>query len=90
MKRVVVGVLGLVVLGAAILFPSWVFDLGSPGDVEEPTTIDEYVARFFLDEDGTMRAVETIDVRVTTFDRHGIFRFFDRADPSAPHLRRDP
>ena len=27
---------------------------------------------------------------MTTFDRHGIFRFFDRADPSAPHLRREP
>ncbi|HEX6149207.1 DUF2207 domain-containing protein [Nocardioides sp.] len=90
MKRVVVGVLGLVVLGAAVLFPSWVFDLASPGDVAEPTTITRYVARFTVDPDGTMRAVETIDVRVSTNDRHGIFRFFDRADRSAPHLRRDP
>jgi hypothetical protein len=89
-KRVVVGVLGLVVLGVAVLFPSWVFDLGSAGEGEDPTTIDKYVARFVVGEDGTMRAVETIDVEVDTFDRHGIFRFFDRADRSAPHLRRDP
>ena len=90
MKRVVVGVLGLVVLGAAVLFPSWVFDLGSPGEGDDPTTIEKYVARFVVGEDGTMRAVETIEVRVDTVDRHGIFRFFDRTDRSAPHLRRDP
>ena len=90
MKRVVVGVLGLVVLVVAVLFPSWLYDLGSAGDVPEPTRITTYNASFDVADDGTMRVVETIVVSVTTFDRHGIFRFFDRADRSAPHLRREP
>ncbi|MGH3345992.1 MAG: DUF2207 domain-containing protein [Nocardioides sp.] len=85
MKRVVVGVLGLVVLGVAVLFPSWLYDLGSAGDVPEPTSITSYNASFDIAGDGTMRVVETIVV-----DRHGIVRFFDRADRSAPHLRREP
>ena len=37
-----------------------------------------------------MRVVETIVVEVSTIDRHGIFRYFDRADPNAPELRRQP
>lgn len=90
MKRVVVGVLGLVVLVVAVLFPSLIYDLGSAGDAPEPTSITTYNASFDVADDGTMRVDETIVVSVTSFDRHGIFRFFDRADPSAPHLRREP
>ena len=39
---------------------------------------------FEVGDDGSMSVVETIVVDVSTFDRHGIFRFFDRADPNAP------
>ena len=33
---------------------------------------------------------ETLTVDFPESGKHGIFRFFDRADPSAPHARRDP
>ena len=90
MKRLAVGMLGLAILAAAVLLPAWLFNLGSADDVADPTTITSYRATFDVADDGTMRVVENIELRVTTYDRHGIFRFFDRADQSAPHLRREP
>jgi uncharacterized membrane protein YgcG len=89
-KRLAVGMLGLAILAAAVLLPAWLFNLGSVDDVTDPTTITSYRATFDVADDGTMRVVEDIELRVTTYDRHGIFRFFDRADQSAPHLRREP
>jgi uncharacterized membrane protein YgcG len=89
-KRLAVGMLGLAILAAAVLLPAWLFNLGSADDVTDPTTITSYRATFDVADDGTMRVVEDIELRVTTYDRHGIFRFFDRADQSAPHLRREP
>ncbi len=90
MKRLGVGLLGLAILGFAVLLPAWLFNVGSAGDVEETTRISSYRATFDVADDGTMRVVENIELSVSTFDRHGIFRFFDRADRSAPHLRREP
>lgn len=90
MKRVVVATLGLAVLVVAVLFPAWAHDAGSVEEVYEPTTIPDYSATFDVAEDGSMRVVETIVVSVRTSDRHGIFRFFDVADPNAPELRRVP
>lgn len=53
----------------------------------EPTTITSYVADFTVGEDGGMDVVETLTVDFPVSDRHGIFRFFDRLDPSAPEVR---
>ena len=39
---------------------------------------------------GDIDVVETLTVDFPSGDRHGIFRFFDRADPSAPSARRRP
>jgi hypothetical protein len=89
-KRVVVATLGLAVLVVAVVFPAWAFDAGSVEEVYEPTTITDYSATFDVAGDGSMRVVETIVVAVSTSDRHGIFRFFDVADPHAPELRRAP
>ncbi len=90
MKRLAVGLLGLAILGVAVLVPAWLFNIGSAEDAGETTTITSYRATFDVADDGTMRVVEDIELLVETFDRHGIFRFFDRADQSAPHLRREP
>ena len=40
--------------------------------------------------DGDLAATETITVNFPDYGKHGIFRFFDRADASAPHARREP
>jgi hypothetical protein len=89
-KRLAVGMLGLAILAVAVLLPAWLFNIGSADDVSESTTITSYQATFDIGDDGTMRVVEKIELDVSTYDRHGIFRFFDRADQSAPHLRREP
>lgn len=92
MKRVLLGLVALLVLVVAVLFPSWIYDgTGAAQEqVDEPTTITSYDAMFQVDAAGSMSVVETIVVDVSTVDRHGIFRFFDRADPNAPALRRQP
>lgn len=90
MRRLIVGVVALVFLGVAVLFSSWVYAGSGVEEGYEPTSITSYDAVFVVDEDGSMRVVETIVVDVSTADRHGIFRFFDRADPNAPELRRQP
>lgn len=91
MKRVVLGVVALLVLVVAVLLPAWVYDgSGTAQQVAEVTSISSYDAMFQVDADGSMTVVETVVVDVSTGDRHGIFRFFDRADPNAPSLRRQP
>lgn len=46
----------------------------------DPATIDSYVVDMTLDEDGNLRAVETITVTFPV-PRRGIFRIFDTANP---------
>nr|WP_260173969.1 DUF2207 domain-containing protein [Nocardioides albus] len=58
--------------------------------VAEPTTITDYRAEFDVGEDGWMDVTETITVDFPDEGSHGIFRFFDSADPNAPRLRRVP
>ncbi|WP_300677366.1 DUF2207 domain-containing protein [Nocardioides sp.] len=92
MNRFVLYVLGIVVMAGLILAPAlfWSASTSSSSSVAEPTSISRYDAQFTLTKAGDLSAVETIDLDVTTGDRHGLFRFFDRLDPNAPHARRTP
>ncbi|GCD90799.1 DUF2207 domain-containing protein [Nocardioides sp. LS1] len=87
MKRVVGYAVGLAVLVAVLFIPAALFNYGSADNSPESTTITSYVADFTLDESGDLAVVEKLTVDFP-YGRHGIFRFFDRADPSAPHARR--
>ena len=42
-----------------------------------------------VDDDGDIHVTETLTID-GLFTRHGIFRFLDRADPTAPSTRRTP
>lgn len=90
MKRLLVRMSALIVLGLLVLVPAAGFS-GPSTPADEPTTITSYVADFTVSTNGDLDAVETItvDFPVGT-SRHGIFRFFDTHDPSAPHARRIP
>lgn len=90
MRRLLAGTVALLVLAVAVLFSSWVYEGSGVESSDEPTSIVSYDAIFDVGEDGSMRVVETIVVEVSTSDRHGLVRFFDRADPNAPQLRREP
>jgi len=89
MKRLVVTLAGLVVLATAVLWPALQFNAGGPAQ-SETTTIARYLADFTVAADGGLSVTERITVAFPDGGKHGIFRFFDRADPSAPHARRDP
>jgi uncharacterized membrane protein YgcG len=87
MKRVVLVIVALGVLVLAVLLPALTFGAGGPAHSDE-TTISRYVADFTVDRSGDLAVTETLTVEFPDFDKHGIFRFFDRSDPSAPHARR--
>jgi hypothetical protein len=55
----------------------------------EVVTITNYRADFTLDEDGRLEVVENITAEFPA-DRHGIFRYWDIADPSDPDARLLP
>jgi uncharacterized membrane protein YgcG len=83
---------GFALLVGLLLVPALFFDDGgahaeAEQGVVEPTTITSYVADFTVGEDGGMDVVETLTVDFPVSNLHGIFRFFDRLDPSAPDVR---
>lgn len=91
MIRIPAYLLGIALIAAVLCAPALFWDVANGGDsTDEPTRITAYHASFTVAADGELHAVEQLDVDVSTPDRHGIFRFFDRADPNAPYARRDP
>lgn len=83
--------IGGAVLGVGVLFPAAVDSLQSAPDATyEETSISSYAATFDIDAKGTMHVVEDLDVVFPNYGKHGIFRFFDTVDPSAPKVRRIP
>ncbi len=90
MKRLVTIVLGISLVVAVLFLPAVLYGVNLEDEVSEPTTITSYVADFDIDDEGDLTAVETITVDFPVSDRHGIFRFFDKSDDSAPNARRVP
>lgn len=91
MKRLVGVVLGLCLVVVVVLIPAMLWGENLEDEpVDEPTTITSYVAVFDVDDEGDMAATETLTVDFPISGRHGIFRFFDKADQSAPKARRIP
>jgi uncharacterized membrane protein YgcG len=91
MRRVVGTAIGLVVIVLAVFIPAAVFDFGGGGEENyEETTITRYDADFDVAADGTMSVTERLTVDFPSYGKHGIFRFWDVADPNASNLRREP
>ncbi len=89
MRRLALTLGGAVVLAIAVLWPIVQFSLGGPA-ATDTTTITRYLADFNVADNGDLTVTETLTVHFPDSDKHGIFRFWDRNDPSAPHARRDP
>jgi uncharacterized membrane protein YgcG len=91
-KRVLVAVVMAVALGFVILRPvldvPFLSDSSSAGG--EDTTITRYDAAFDVARNGDLSVVETLTVDFPNPGKHGIFRFFDRYDPSEPRALRTP
>ena len=90
MKRIVGVAVWLVVLFGVMSWPVVAYNWSLAPTVYEETTITDYRADFTVDDDGDLHATETLTVNFPGFGKHGIFRFFDEADPSATHARRVP
>jgi uncharacterized membrane protein YgcG len=82
-------IIGIIVAGF-ILLPAWTYT-PEPSDepVYDPATVTDYRAHFRVATDGDLTVTERLTVNFPV-PLHGIFRFFDIVDPSAPHARRIP
>ena len=83
-------VVGLAVLLRVVLAPAASWNSGSADASREATSIKSYLATFDLAKNGDLSVVETLAVDFQGSGKHGIFRFWDRADDSAPQARRTP
>ncbi|MCW2842348.1 MAG: hypothetical protein JWN22_264 [Nocardioides sp.] len=90
MKRLVAYVLGLGVLLAILLLPAASWNSGGDTTVDDGFTVSSYVADFAVADNGDLTVDETLVVDFIRSGKHGIFRFWDRADPSAATARRTP
>ena len=91
MKRFVGRLVGLAILLLVVLANVLFWNTGSDaGSGSEETTITDYTADFVLAEDGDLQVTETLTVDFPLSSKHGIFRIFDRIDPTAPETRRTP
>lgn len=79
--------LGLIAIG--LLWPL-VFRGGSTAaPADDPVLISDYTAEYTVGADGDLSAVETITGEFPA-DRHGIFRYWDVANPNSPGVRQKP
>jgi hypothetical protein len=89
MKRVLLTLVGLGALAVAVLLPVLTRD-SSSGATPDSTSITHYVADFNVASSGDLSVTEILVVDFPDPGKHGIFRFFDQEDASAPRTRRVP
>jgi hypothetical protein len=88
MRRLGASLIGVAVIGILMFFPA--LSIGGTGDTSpEYARITDYNAKFVVDGEGTLHARETLQVNLP-LGKHGIFRFFDIADPNDSHVRLIP
>jgi uncharacterized membrane protein YgcG len=91
-RRVVIGAVVLTVTAIGLLWPvvgAWMERTADESSGVDTTSITRSVASYDVAADGTLSAVEelTVDFPVS---RHGIFRYWDIADPADPGVRYMP
>lgn len=79
--------LGLIALG--LLWPLAFGSGSAAGPADDPVVITDYRADFTVGADGDLTAVETITGDFPS-GRHGIFRYWDVANPNEPSVRQTP
>ena len=89
MRRVFAWSIPLVLIAIGLLWP-----LVYPGRIEalpadDPVVFSNYRADFVVNGDGRLDAVETITAEFPG-GRHGIFRYWDVANPNSPRVRQQP
>ncbi|KQX75683.1 DUF2207 domain-containing protein [Aeromicrobium sp. Root472D3] len=90
MKRILLRVVVLVVAAVILLLPlaaTIASDETATGP--DPVRITDYAGDYVVTAEGTLVAKETLTTEFPA-GRHGIFRFWDLADPRDPHVRLEP
>ncbi|WP_036508163.1 DUF2207 domain-containing protein [Nocardioides sp. URHA0020] len=93
MKRLVGYTIGLALVVLVLLIPAAIYGVGGSDDgpaSSDETTITSYVGDFDVADDGDLKVVEKLTVNFPFDGKHGIFRFWDTEDPTAPDSRRIP
>src|SRR5829696_7916802 len=89
MKRLIASAFAFAFMVGILCIPAVFYDIDfeAADMANDPTTITSYKADFTLDQDGGLDVVETLTVNFPVSSLHGIFRFFDRQNPSDPDIR---
>lgn len=90
MKRILLRLLVLMIAAGFLVFPtlaSLIPEEATSGP--DPVRISDYQIDYAISAGGTLVAKETLTTEFPA-GRHGIFRFWDLADPSDPHVRLRP
>jgi hypothetical protein len=91
MKRALVTIVLAVALAVVIVLPALGIQTDdSAGNGAEDTTIARYDADFQVAANGDLAVTETLAVDFPGVGKHGIFRFFDRHDPTESRVLRTP
>ncbi|MET0526527.1 MAG: DUF2207 domain-containing protein, partial [Nocardioides sp.] len=90
MKRLIASAFAFAFMVGIMCIPAVFYDIDfeAADMASDPTTITSYKADFTVDEDGGLDVVETLTVNFPISSLHGIFRFFDRQNPSDPDVRQ--
>ena len=90
MKRLIASAFAFAFMVGILCIPAVFYDVDfeAADMASDPTTITSYKADFTVDEDGGLDVVETLTVNFPISSLHGIFRFFDRQNPSDPDIRQ--
>ncbi|MCB0890074.1 MAG: hypothetical protein KDB38_11940, partial [Nocardioidaceae bacterium] len=90
MGKLIWRVFGVLIALGIIWLPVLFSGLSSGQDAStDPAVVTNYTAHFEVDDKGALNATETLLVNFPV-PKHGIFRFFDRQDPSDPKARLNP
>ena len=79
----------LALIAIGLLWPHVLSSGGGAGAANDPVVFSNYDADFTVAQDGTLDAVETITAEFPS-GRHGIFRYWDVANPNSPRVRQKP
>ncbi|WP_131809896.1 DUF2207 domain-containing protein, partial [Mycolicibacterium elephantis] len=90
MRRLLLLLIPLVLITFGLLSPL-VFDAVTQeaADISDPVVISEYRANFAVTADGRLDAAETITAEFPS-GRHGLFRYWDVANPNVTGVRQRP
>ena len=90
MRRVIGWSIPLVLIMIGLLWPL-VFKGGSDQELpaDDPVVFSNFKADYRVNADGSMEAVETITAEFPG-GRHGLFQFWDTANPNSPYVRQVP